>query len=151
MKEARNESASPTEKPSLPPKPSTIEEPTRPHGLKINPIPAWVCPLDEPATEEELVKLSDEPYELWAKHTHLAFLVHEDMGEGYSDMNAGVRLMREVGYEEMVDVLHGTWECPKTANMGFTDFSFWCDHFYQTQLTVRTFRSTLRAKRAAKI
>jgi hypothetical protein len=107
----------------------------------------WCKPLDLAATDLENDQ-AGELYSQWWEKTDFGFRESDD---GYlSDSNAAVRVIREYGYESVMDIFKGTFDCPKTAGVGFKDFSFWCEHFLDTKCTITTWRNKLDATRRAK-
>ena len=103
---------------------TTSKTQSRPKRKPFNPLEDWVKPLEQLPTEEEL-NLTDEPYSLWYEKTKVGFLDYDQeyfpdatddekpFGQEYSDRNACIRLTREHGIEEVMDIMRGTWDCPR--------------------------------------
>jgi hypothetical protein len=125
-------------------------QPSKPKRPLFNPLAHWVKPLDKEPTEEELEQLWDEPYEIWEKRTGTPFLDFTEREDGWSDQNAGIRIIRTQGYEVFMDTLRGTWECPKTAKYVWRDFSYWCEHCEETRSTLLAWRNKVEAQQQAK-
>ena len=110
-----------------------------------------VRPLETEPTPVELTMVNGCMYDYWREKTKLWFkdYMADDEVAG-SDMNAGIRLVREYGWETVWDVLVATWQCPKTAGIGWKDFWYWCQQFELTQRTITTWRNKLTAMAEAK-
>jgi hypothetical protein len=113
----------------------------------FNPLLEWVKPLDKKSTQEELGQ-TDDLYTLWWDKTSFGFQELED--ESYNDSNAAVRMIREYGFDGVMDILQATWECPKTAGITWKDWSYWCDRFPVTRSTITAWRNKVEAQQQVK-
>jgi hypothetical protein len=106
-----------------------------------------VKPIDPPSTPLEL-KRSWYLHNIWQEKTKQDWYEWSTELDGFngSEMDAAIRLMQQVGWLEMLDVLTLTFECPKTAGMTWEHWVFWIKHFELTQRTTNAWRNKLMAK-----
>ena len=126
-----------------------VSEATLPQHEKI-PLPHEnLKPLAEKPTGREVEQVNGHMYSFWNEKTKLWFIEYED-GSG-SDINAGIRLVREYGWNTVWDTLVATWQCPKTAGIAWKDFWYWCAQFDLTRRTITTWRNKVFAQQQAQI
>jgi hypothetical protein len=109
-------------------------------------------PLDHEPCELELVKaqwLND----IWRDKTkHLWLTWVDDIEKDKivaDDRNGAIRLLDAKGWTEALDTLMLTFECPKTAGIGWTDWWYWVHKFELTQKTTTAWRNKVMAAEAA--